>query len=227
MRHRPPALTEGLLKDIGGAAASLADRLAAQGIVPTIADYLVDRRPTLAIVEACRRSDRPEAQLVLDLERRHPGDPAVVVTLLLNYVTLRPGQALYLTPGNLHAYVRGTGIEIMGASDNVVRGGLTHKQLAVEEMLEILDPNPLRTPRAAIERVHDGLWRYDTAGAPFTVYAQHVSGPTVLHAHTRELVICGVGTTDVLHTGDVAYLDPGEELTLTGTATVFRAAEAH
>lgn len=223
---RPLDATDELLRDIGGAAARLADRLASDGIAATIADHLIDRRPTFALVEACRRSTRPEARLVLDLERRHPADPAVAISLLLNLVTLRPGQAIYLTPGNLHAYIEGTGVEVMGSSDNVIRGGLTNKQVAVDELMNVLDPTPLETPRAPMAKVQTGLWRYVTPNAPFVVYAEHIAGPTTIHAHTRELVLCAVGSTDLLHTGEVAYLAPGEELTLDGTATVFRSAEA-
>ena len=63
---------------------------------------------------------------------RYPGDPSVVVTLLLNYVQLDPGEALQLGPGNLHAYLGGAGIELMGASDNVVRAGLTNKPVDID-----------------------------------------------------------------------------------------------
>ncbi|HUV18496.1 MAG TPA: hypothetical protein VMW33_08460, partial [Ilumatobacteraceae bacterium] len=72
--------------------------------------------------------------------------PSVVVTLLLNRVTLQPGEALHLTAGNLHAYLSGAGIELMGASDNVVRGGLTEKHVDVDELLRILDTTPLAEP---------------------------------------------------------------------------------
>ena len=103
----------------------------------------IDHRPT---VVACARSQRPEAELVTRLAAEHPDDPSVVVTLLLNRVTLQPGEALHLTAGNLHAYLSGAGIELMGASDNVVRGGLTEKHVDVDELLRILDPTPLSEP---------------------------------------------------------------------------------
>ena len=57
-----------------------------------------------------------------------------------------PGEALRLDAGNLHAYLRGAGIELMGASDNVVRGGLTVKQVDVDELLGVVDPTPLAEP---------------------------------------------------------------------------------
>jgi mannose-6-phosphate isomerase len=47
----------------------------------------------------------------------------VVLALLLNRVRLAPGEAVWMPAGNLHAYLRGVGVEIMAASDNVLRGG--------------------------------------------------------------------------------------------------------
>ncbi len=70
----------------------------------------------------------------------------MAATLLLNLVVLAPGQALRLNAGNLHAYLRGAGVELMGNSDNVVRGGLTDKAVDVDALLEIVDPTPLAHP---------------------------------------------------------------------------------
>lgn len=99
------------------------------------------------IVAACRRSDRREARWVARLEALHPGDPSVAATLLLNFVRLRPGEALRLDAGTLHAYLHGAGIELMGASDNVVRAGLTSKPVDVDLLLRIADTQPIADPK--------------------------------------------------------------------------------
>lgn len=101
------------------------------------------------IVTACRRSDRPEARWVVRLDERYPGDPSVAASLLLNLVALRPGEAISLPAGNLHAYLGGSGIELMGASDNVVRAGLTTKPVDVDEVLAVVDTTPLTEPVVA------------------------------------------------------------------------------
>ena len=98
------------------------------------------------VIESCQASDRPEAVWVRRLSDRYPGDPSVAATLLLNYVALEPGEALRLDAGNLHSYLHGAGIELMGASDNVVRGGLTVKPVDVDELFRIVDPTPLQDP---------------------------------------------------------------------------------
>lgn len=90
----------------------------------------------------------------------YPGDAGVVSALLLNLVRLAPGDAIYLPAGNLHAYLGGTGVEIMASSDNVLRGGLTPKHVNVPELLRVLDFSPLQVtplrpePSRASEQVY-------------------------------------------------------------------------
>ncbi|MGX7680692.1 mannose-6-phosphate isomerase, class I [Jatrophihabitans sp. DSM 45814] len=75
-----------------------------------------------------------------------PGDIGAVLALLLNHVSLAPGQAIYLGAGNVHAYLRGVGVEILANSDNVLRCGLTPKHIDVPELLRIADFTPLSEP---------------------------------------------------------------------------------
>lgn len=65
----------------------------------------------------------------------YPGDPGVLVTVLLDHVLLAPGEALAVPAGVVHSYVFGLGVEVMTSSDNVLRLGLTGKPIAVDEAL--------------------------------------------------------------------------------------------
>jgi mannose-6-phosphate isomerase len=107
-----------------------------------------------------------EARTVLELSERYPGDAGVLAALLLNRVTLAPGEALYLPAGNLHSYLSGAGIELMANSDNVLRGGLTPKHVDVPELLRVLDftspPPPVMTGYPERDWV-----RYDTPAEEF------------------------------------------------------------
>jgi mannose-6-phosphate isomerase len=87
-----------------------------------------------------------ELATVRDLARAYPGDPGIVISLLTNRVSLRRGEVLYLPAGNIHAYLFGLGVELMAASDNVLRGGLSPKHIDVDELLEVLDFTPLPVP---------------------------------------------------------------------------------
>lgn len=117
----------------------------------------------------------------------------------------------------------------MGSSDNVVRCGLTNKHVDVNELLSTVIVRPLNAP--ILRPVSQGqtsvgrLWSYDTPGAPFTLWLHQIDGSETLHARTRELVLCGVGSTDRLGRGEVCYLAPGDDLTLKGKATLFRVTE--
>lgn len=73
-----------------------------------------------------------------------PTDRGLFAPLLLNVVHLNKGEALYLEPRLLHAYVYGNGIELMSASDNVLRGGLTNKKMDVDELMKVMIVKPLK-----------------------------------------------------------------------------------
>lgn len=141
---RPAEATIALLDEIG--ADGLARVVAADGLHDALHGLYRQHIDATLTIEACESSDRPEARWVQRLSRRYPGDPSVAVTLLLNYVVLQPGDALHLTAGNLHAYLGGAGVELMQASDNVVRGGLTVKPVDLDELLRIIDTTPLEQP---------------------------------------------------------------------------------
>lgn len=88
---------------------------------------------------------------VAHLAAEHPGDPGCISPLLLNLLRLAPGDRVHLPAGYLHAYLEGAGVEVMAASDNVLRGGLTSKHIDVPELLRSLrfdaglpdDPDPV------------------------------------------------------------------------------------
>jgi mannose-6-phosphate isomerase len=85
-----------------------------------------------------RRQAEPAWEWTGRLTTRYPGDVSALSPLYLNLVTLAPGQALFLSAGELHAYLDGTALEIMANSDNVLRGGLTPKHVDVPELLATL-----------------------------------------------------------------------------------------
>lgn len=87
--------------------------------------------------------------IVLSCAAEYPVDAGLFGPFLLNVMHLEPGEALFLQPKTLHAYVYGNGIELMSASDNVLRGGLTHKKVDVPELMKVLQIEsgvPERTP---------------------------------------------------------------------------------
>ncbi len=72
--------------------------------------------------------------LLLELAKQYPGDIGLFAPMMLHYITLQPGQAMYLNARTPHAYLKGTGLEVMASSDNVLRAGLTPKHMDVQEL---------------------------------------------------------------------------------------------
>lgn len=173
------------------------------------------------------RKFEAECQLALRLAALYPRDIGIVGALLLNLVRLAPGEALYLDAGNLHAYLEGTGVELMANSDNVLRGGLTPKHVDVPELLSVLDfvdgPAKVLWPGARAEAV------YVTPAPDFRLSRVTVEGqPVALPARGAQLLLVVEGEVvmkgELLKRGDSVFLGADEgEVSLTGTGLVFRA----
>ncbi|MDQ0617576.1 mannose-6-phosphate isomerase, class I [Arthrobacter globiformis] len=101
-----------------------------------------------------------ELSTVLSLHGEYPGDPGVLISLLLNRLSLEPGEAVYLPAGNVHAYLHGLGVEVMASSDNVLRGGLTPKFIDIPELLNTI----------AFESVAVPMLRAETSGLGQELY---------------------------------------------------------
>lgn len=220
---RPVAATDAMLRAIG--ADDLADLLAERGLADTVAQIYRGEFDGASTIAGCSKSAEAPAELVTQLNEQYPGDHSVLVTLLLNRVQLQPGEALFLGPGNLHAYLHGVGVEIMGASDNVVRGGLTVKHVDVEELLRVLDIVPLHDPLVAATGHGNGCVSFDTPDTPFRLWRCEVDQQFELVANGRELLLCTSGDLGVLHRGQAGYLSPGEQLIFEGHGVVFRVEE--
>jgi mannose-6-phosphate isomerase len=199
---RPIAATVSLLHELD--LHPLARMLASDGpgaIVEGLYRRTIDPLPVIA---ACSSSERPEARWVRRLDAMYPGDPSVAVTLLLNLVVLEPGQTLRLDAGNLHAYLHGAGVELMGASDNVVRGGLTVKPVDVDELLRVFDTSELADPV-----LPDGH-RFDLPAA----------GVSLLRLDTGDHHVASGHELAVDLDGGCSYWAPGDELTAEATTYV-------
>jgi len=153
--------------------------------------------------------------------REFPGDTGLIAGLLLNYVRLQPGEALYLGAGNVHAYLRGTGVEIMANSDNVLRCGLTPKHVDVPELLKVVEfravtPDVLRPEPAA-----DGERLYPVPIDEFRISRYELQEQQVqLPGEAPQIVLCTRGTVRLAATdGSTLTLAGGESAFLPATGT--------
>jgi mannose-6-phosphate isomerase len=187
---RTPADASALLRALGvdelePLAAALADAVGEDALGAALACVLEwpEPRPLVAsVVAACQclaASDSPFAAACAAAARvaaDHPGDVGVVALLLMRHEVLQPGQAVFMPAGGLHAYLHGTGIELLANSDNVVRSGLTGKHIDVPELLRLLDPAvavPVLSPRSLAA----GLATFDTPAPEFRLYLIDLPAP--------------------------------------------------
>ena len=167
----------------------------------------------------------PNTATVRDLATSWPGDPGIVVSLLMHRVTLAAGQAMYLPAGNIHAYLDGLGIELMAPSDNVLRGGLTPKHVDVPELLRVLDftayPAPVLEPeriaggvdRFAPDGVGFALLRVDGDGRPAGLSTGGVAplvGPSIAICTEGVVTLVGAQSATLLRKGESCFITPDE-----------------
>jgi mannose-6-phosphate isomerase len=157
------------------------------------------------VVRAARRAGpmhRYAADLTLasDLAGHYPGDPGVLVALLLNHLTLQPGEAIWMPAGNLHAYLRGTGVELMAASDNVLRGGLTPKRVDVDELMRVLRFEVLDDPVLPSTEVAPGVVTWTVPAREFALHRIRLAGTGA------PVPVPGVGPRIVLGTAGEVFV---------------------
>jgi mannose-6-phosphate isomerase len=168
------------------------------------------------------------------LAHHYPEDPGIVLSVLMHTVVLRPGEALYLPTGNIHSYQHGLAIEVMAASDNVLRGGLTPKHVDVPELMRVLDARPMPEPRILPTEIAPGVHRFtpDVVDFALTVVGERAAVDGVsLDTGGPAIVLCLSGTLTLqgeltLERGQAAYCDD-QSLSLHGDGRAVVATGQH
>ncbi|MGK5681014.1 mannose-6-phosphate isomerase, class I [Actinoplanes sp. URMC 104] len=188
-----------------------------------------DRNGLIAAVVAAAGAapaDHPQAPslaLASHLAAHYPGDPGVLVALLLNHVRLAPGEAIWMPAGNLHAYLRGAGVELMAASDNVLRGGLTPKRVDVDELLNVLRFEVLDDPILPGAEAAPGVTTWSVPIPDFVLYRVDLDGtrpPTEVPATGPRIILATAGDIFVGESVD------GTPVELTPGAAAYAPADA-
>lgn len=184
-----------------------------------------------------------EYKTLAEIAEIHPGDPGILVALLLNRLELAQNQAVYLPSGNVHAYLRGLAIEIMAASDNVLRGGLTPKHVDVDELMSVVRWEELPAPVLRAEEGAEGVavfrpdvpdfmlarvavgeagyvHGYQNSGPEFTAWDPQ--GPAIVLVVEGEVQLSGSLSTATLLRGESCFITPDEgSLEISGSGIVF------
>jgi len=177
------------------------------------------------IVGACRTL----ASLGLDIKRayataveiseHYPDDIGVVISLMLNRMTLQPGEAAYLETGVIHAHLKGLCIEVMASSDNVLRAGLTTKHIDTAGLVACLESGMARVARVTPDFIEFDTEVFSPAGGGFALAVTQISaaapeGVPLVRSVGSVLVCTGGEVTVTSEAGEKISLGRGESLYL-------------
>jgi mannose-6-phosphate isomerase len=177
---------------------------------------------------------REEWRAAARIAELYPEDAGILAPLYLNLIRLKSGEAIFLPPGMLHAYLEGFGVELQANSDNVLRGGLTSKHVDTEELLSILRFAPYRPAalQAAARSGADNWYFYPLSCREFSLSITQCRNasvrvpvyPAIVLVTQGEARLSVSGSTDdvVLSPGESAFVAPGEAY-LSGAFTAFAA----
>jgi mannose-6-phosphate isomerase len=188
------------------------------------------------VVDAAANHTEDDAELgdlaraLVQLGNAFPGDRGILAALLLNNVTLLPGEGMFLGAGNMHAYLHGVGIEVMANSDNVLRGGLTTKHIDVDELMRVVRFKAEEPVLLAVEALGPRTYHYGTSAPEFTVWRVdpgHAPVPVPGTGARIGLVLEGDahltvgGETLDLNRGESVLLSVGDCATVAGTGVLY------
>jgi mannose-6-phosphate isomerase len=177
------------------------------------------------IIGACRTL----ASLGMDIKRayatavevaeHHPDDIGVVISLLLNRMTLQPGEAAYLETGVIHAHLQGLCLEVMATSDNVLRAGLTNKHIDPTGLVACLASGMARVARVTPDFIDYDTEVFSPSGGGFALAVTQISaaapeGVELVRANGSVLICTGGEVTVMTEAGEKVTVARGESLYL-------------
>ena len=192
-----------------------------------------------AITNAQKFIDDDQAyKWMIDFYREYPADIGVFSPVLLNLICLKPGQAMFLRAGELHAYLDGVGIEIMANSDNVLRGGLTPKHVDVPELLKVLNFEEREVDILIPEESSNYESIYSSSAEEFILSVISVKEGIIYNSpldRSVEILLCTDGNATVFDSGKNDKIDIAggrsviipaivEKYSIEGKATLYKAA---
>ncbi|OLQ90900.1 mannose-6-phosphate isomerase, class I [Vibrio ponticus] len=167
-----------------------------------------------ALLTYANNSQDPLLALIVELETQYPGDIGLFVPLTLNIITLEPGQAMFLDAETPHAYIKGTGLEIMANSDNVLRAGLTPKYMDIEELVActIFEEKPFDT--LLLEpNVNDEVLEYPIPVEDFKFAIIPSSTARTIEIYSAEILLPLDGTMTLTHSnGQHCVIEKGQSV---------------
>ncbi|KLN63818.1 mannose-6-phosphate isomerase, class I [Vibrio sp. VPAP30] len=162
-------------------------------------------------------------EYVAEFNKHYPGDIGLFSPLFLNTIELAPGEAMFLHAETPHAYVQGTGLEIMANSDNVLRAGLTPKHIDVDELIDntlFVSTNPEQIKLAPIYK--EGKLSYPIPVDDFG-FDILTANDAIKRQYLRsaEILFCVEGDVQVEVNQQLLRLKPGESVFISNDSGMY------
>ncbi|MBF0287067.1 MAG: mannose-6-phosphate isomerase, class I [SAR324 cluster bacterium] len=77
-------------------------------------------------------------KLFLSLYPQYPNDLGLLFIFFMRFLTVEPGNTIFIQTNHLHSYLSGDLVECMANSDNAIRAGITSKYKDVKQLLSEL-----------------------------------------------------------------------------------------
>ena len=150
-------------------------------------------------------------------------DRGIFSVYFFNLLNLKPGEGIFQDAGIPHAYLEGQNVEIMAASDNVLRGGLTNKHVDVKELMKNIKfeetvPDILYPQKTGWEEL------YKTAAPDFKLSRLQLKQDftSAFDSVTGEIILMIEGNTLIssetnqfeLHKGEAAFIISHQKINL-------------
>ncbi|UPR58454.1 mannose-6-phosphate isomerase, class I [Vibrio sp. ED004] len=180
--------------------------------------YAAHARPAKTVM------GREALQYSIEFKQHYPGDIGLFAPLMLNTVELAPGEAMFLFAETPHAYVQGTGLEIMANSDNVLRAGLTPKYIDVPELIDNTIFEPIKPEDIRLKPVlKEGKMSYPIPVDDFGFDILSATDESKSqYLRSAEILFCVEGEATVTSEGRTVSLKPGESVFVSSNSSVYQ-----
>ncbi|MGF1746374.1 mannose-6-phosphate isomerase, class I [Vibrio minamisatsumaniensis] len=183
------------------------------GILSLVGDNKVEAVNSL-ISQVENNVTQELSSLILTLSEQYPGDIGLFTPLMLNVITLEPGEAMYLDARTPHAYLKGTALEVMANSDNVLRAGLTPKHIDVQELASctLFEETPFATLKLA-PIIESNILTYPIPVPDFKFSIYKKPNNELIRPESAEILLpLDAELTLTHHSGEVVILKKGKSV---------------
>jgi len=172
--------------------------------------------------------------MVVEFAEDFADDIGLFSPLLLNVIELAPGEAMFLHAATPHAYVQGTGLEIMANSDNVLRAGLTPKFMDIPELIAHTEFHSIPSADILLAPVKKDNkdnypipvddFGFEVIKAMAATRTQYVRGAEILFCINGEVTVENGDTTLTLKAGESLFVcNSAQAYSYQGDGTIARA----